>query len=145
MSKASTTKEPTEKKRKPLNKVLIFFIFLEVAGFLTAIGFFIAAMIAGFDGFDLASIGGSIFFAVVGSSMALMIIGAVVSFTKQRKTMQTGHSSTSSAKDIPYTVDNYPEYATSSKKKVYYCSYCGYGTDTQIGECPECGGPIKEK
>ena len=136
------------KKRKPLRKVVVALIIIEVAGLLTAIGFFIAAIIAGIDGFDLASIGGSIFFGVVGSTMALMILGFLISAIRQRRT--PAYSSDAIAKEFGYesqhyTTKNYPDYVKPTKKEVYYCSYCGYGSDSPIGECPECGGPIKER
>ncbi len=144
MNQDMSKNEPSKKKKKPLNKLVLVIVSLEIAGFLTAIGFFIAAIVSGIEGFDLASIGGSIFFGVVGSTMAFMMIGMVISVTKSRKQASSGYSSTISAADSPYTTKNYPEDA-GSKKKVYYCSYCGYGTETLVGECPECGGPIKEK
>jgi len=136
------------KTKKPLKKLLFAFIIIEVAGLLTAIGYFIAAMVAGIDGFDLASIGGSIFFAVVGSSMALMIIGTAISVIRHKRAPK--YSSDAIAEEFGYenqyyTIKNYPDDVKKKKKRVYYCSYCGYGTDSPIGECPKCGGPIKEE
>ena len=140
----STLNKTPKKKRTIRKKIILAIIFLEVAGFLTGIGFFIAATIAGVHGFNLSSIGGSIFFAVTGSTMAFVIIGAIIpAIIKQRKFMQTNFSSTTNPIIIPYTTENYPVDSKPYKKKVYYCAYCGYGTDKRVGECPKCGGPIK--
>ena len=144
MSRVVIPRDTTKRKRTPLKRILIFFIFLEVAGFLTAIGFFIAAMIAGIDGFDLASIGGSIFFGVTGSSMALMIISVVISNIRRKNAYSSDRIAREFGYENNYTTKNYPDEVKPSKKQVYYCSYCGYGADSLIGECPKCGGPIKE-
>ena len=147
-----SSKEGAKKKRKPLKKLVIVLILLEVAAFLTAIGFFIAAMsIDDFDrSFDLSSIGGSIFFGVVGTTMAFMILGPLISFLRHKRNMSIGYSSDKIAEEFGYenkhyTTKNYPSDVKPSKKQVYYCSYCGYGTDSLVGDCPKCGGPIKEK
>lgn len=134
-------------KKTLTKRILVFFIFVEIVGFLTAISFFIAAVVKGSGGFYLASIGGSIMFAVVGSSLVLMIIGAIITGIERRR---SPYSSEAIADEFGYQVkydglQNSVSNKTVNKKQVYYCSYCGYGTDSLIGECPECGGPIKEK
>ncbi len=144
MSRVVTPKDTTKRKRTPLKRILIFFIFLEISGLLTAIGFFIAAVVAGIDGFDLASTGGSIFMGVVGSSMVLMIISAIVFNRRNRNAYSSDRIAKEFGYENTYTTKNYPDEVKPSKKQVYYCSYCGYGTDTLVGECPKCGGPIKE-
>ena len=118
-----------KKKRSILKRILIFFIILEIAGFLTAVGFFIAAIVAGIDGFDLASTGGAIFFAVIGSSMALMFISVIVS-SMRRRSASSSDSITNKFRyeNKYYTTENYPADVQEKKKKVYYCSYCGHGT-----------------
>lgn len=144
MSEKSTSNESKRKKSSLGKKILIAFIAIEVAGLVTSLGVFIAAIVAGIDGFKLASIGGGIFGSVVGAGMLTIIVGGAINGFKQRKAMQIEPSGLRAA-DSPYPVKNYPDYIASSKKKVYYCSYCGYGTDTFVGECPECGGPLKER
>ena len=143
MNKATFTDKPPKKRKSILKRIMIVFICLELAGFLTAIGFYIAAMIAGINGYELASIGGSIIYTVAGSTMGLMIIGGVIAVFKGKIRMQPSSSpNINLSKGINIT-GNTSSYA-SPKKQVYNCKYCGYGTDTQIGKCPQCGGPIKE-
>ncbi|MCE7748122.1 MAG: hypothetical protein GPJ51_06975 [Candidatus Heimdallarchaeota archaeon] len=138
------TAEQNPKKKSKLKRLIPFIIILEVAAFLTAISMFVVAIVStDFDvGWKFSSIGGGIFFGVVGSSMVLMIVGFFTGIRRGRKGMFSGPTG-SDARTAPYTTTSYTK-KTSSRSRTFLCEYCGYKVSSKERECPKCKGPIKE-
>lgn len=136
------TDEQSSKKKSKLKKLIPFIIGLEVVAFLTAITMFIIAIVSDdWDvGWKFSSIGGGIFFGVVGSSMVFMFIGFFASIRRGRKMIFSGPTG-SDAKTAPYTTKSYRK---KTSTKTFFCEYCGYKVIKKERECPKCGGPIKE-
>ena len=136
------TVEQIPRKKSKRKRIVLLIVLLEIAAFLTAITMFIIAIVSDdFDvGWKFSSIGGGIFFGVVGSSMVFMIVGFFTGIRRGRK-MTFSSPTGSDAKTAPYTTKSY-------QKKIptitFFCEYCGYKVSKKERECPKCGGPIKE-
>ena len=132
------------RRPRPLRTLLIIIFVLEAIGLFTVFGLFASASMAG----KLVDVDSAL--PYIGSllGIAVLIMTTIaVSATVAARRRRSSHSSDSIAEEFGYQSQyhvnrDYPADDQPKKKEVYKCSYCGYGTDTLVGECPECGGPI---